>query len=760
MAATYIRKETNMAHLVINESPTKASTIKSSRGKGYKVVASKGHVRDLPKSTLGVDIENGFEPKYINIRGKGALITELRKEAKAADIVYLATDPDREGEAISWHLMTVLGLTPDKVKRVTFNELTKPVIREAIKNPREIDMNLVNSQQARRILDRIVGYKLSPILWRKIKSGLSAGRVQSVATRIIVERENEIRSFVPTEYWSLDVLLETEDKKTFKAAFYGNADGKIEVGNADKAKEIHDAVVDAPFSVASVKKSKRTKNPAPPFTTSTLQQEANRRLGFYSEKTMRVAQELYEGISLGSLGTQGLITYMRTDSLRISEIAQAAAREYIEEKFGREYYPKTARVYKTKKGAQDAHEAIRPSDMKLEPDTIKQYLSADQYKLYKLIWDRFVSSQMESAVLDTVSADIESAGYIFRASGYTVKFPGYMALYEEKTDDENDEEKESGLPEMKKGDALTLSKIDPAQHFTQPPARFNEATLIKVLEEKGIGRPSTYTPTITTIIARGYVEREGRALVPTSLGEVTTKLMCDHFEDIVDYSFTARMEDSLDEVESGDRDMGSILSSFYGKFSTDLSKAESEIEKGSYKIAAKETDIICEKCGSRMVVKNGRFGKFAACPNYPECKNTKPLDADGNAAKPEAEPAQPEEIKYAPDDVKCENCGGRMVIKKGRYGTFYACENYPECKTTKAITKDTNVKCPLCGSKIVIKHGRKRSVFYSCEAYPKCNFSTWDVPMEEPCPKCGGLLLKKKGKDNVFCFNEKCGYKK
>ncbi len=747
-----------MANLVIVESPTKAGTIKGYLGKGYKVVASKGHIRDLPKSSLGIDIENDFEPKYINIRGKGPLISELKKEAKNAELVYLATDLDREGEAISWHLMNTLELSPDKAKRVTFNEITKGAIREAIKHPREIDMNLVDSQQARRIFDRIVGYKVSPILWKKIKSGLSAGRVQSVATRIIVERENEIRSFIPEEYWNIDVNLETGDKKPFKASFFGDKNGKIELKCEKDARKVESATINSQFSVASIKKSKRNKNPAPPFTTSTLQQEANRALGFHSEKTMRVAQELYEGVSLASFGTQGLITYMRTDSLRISETAQEAAKFYITEKFGEKYYPAKPRVYKTKKGAQDAHEAIRPADMRFEPDSIKASLSADQYRLYKLIWDRFVSSQMESAVLDTVSADIESAGYIFRASGYIVAFPGFMALYEEKTDDEGDEMRESALPNMASGDKLAMKELLPSQHFTQPPARFNEATLIKVLEEKGIGRPSTYTPTITTIIQRGYVERDGKSFIPTSLGEVTTKFMCDNFAQIVDYNFTANMEDELDEVEDGNRDMLEVLKNFYGKFENDLKEAEIKAQKGDYKIKAQETDIICDKCGSLMVIKNGRFGKFAACPNYPECKNTKPLDSDGKLAVKKEEKA--EKVKYAPDDMKCPACGGKMVIKKGRFGSFYACEKYPECKTTKAITKDTNVKCPLCSSKIVIKHGRKKTVFYSCEAYPDCSFSTWDIPLEEKCPQCGGLLLRKKGKENVYCYNEKCGYKK
>ncbi len=746
-------------NLVIVESPSKGGTIKSYLGKGYKVVASVGHIRDLPKSTLGVDIENNFEPKYINIRGKGKLINELKKEAKNADTVYLATDPDREGEAIAWHLMNALSLSPEKAKRVTFNSVTKPVVKEGIKNPREIDMNLVNSQQARRILDRIVGYKLSPVLWKKIKSGLSAGRVQSVVTKIIVERENEIKKFNPEEYWTIDANLQTLENKNFKATFYGTEKGKTELKCENDAQLVRNAVENSPFSVKSIKKSKRTKNPAPPFTTSTLQQEANRRMNFHSEKTMRMAQELYEGINLGSLGTHGLITYMRTDSLRVSETAAEEAKQYITEKFGEQYCPKSPRVYKTKKNVQDAHEAIRPTNMKLEPELIKNSLSADQFKLYKLIWDRFVSSQMESAILDTVSVETESAGYIFKANGYTVRFPGFMALYEEKKDDESENEKEIGLPIMAEGDVLKLVEISPLQHFTQPPARFTEASLVKFLEEKGIGRPSTWAAIITTIISRGYVEREGKNFVPTSLGEVTTRLMQDNFEDIVDYDFTARMEDALDEVENGERDMHDVLHKFYDHFETDLQKAEKEIEKENYKISARETDILCEKCGSKMVIKNGRFGKFAACPNYPECKNTKPIDANGNLIVSD-EKSSTDEVKYAPDNVKCEKCGGRMVIKKGRFGNFYACENYPECKTTKAIAKDTNVKCPLCGSKIVIKYGRKKTVFYSCENYPNCTFSAWDIPLEEKCPKCGGLLLRKKGKEIVYCYNEKCGYKK
>ena len=754
-----------MSNLVIVESPSKASTIKGYLGKGYKVIASKGHVRDLPKSTFGIDIENGFAPKYINIRGKGPLINELKKEAKNATTVYLAADPDREGEAISWHLANVLGLYGNpKAKRVTFNEITKPAVKAAIKSPTDINMNLVDAQQARRILDRIVGYKVSPILWKKIKSGLSAGRVQSVATRIVVERENEIRAFKPEEFWKIAAYLKT-DGGALRASFYGDKNGKKELHDKEEADTVVNAVENGVFKVGNIKKAVRVNNPAPPFITSTLHQEANRRFGFRSERTARLAQELYEGVSLGELGTRGLITYMRTDSLRVSDIAADAAKQYIEQKYGADYVPKTRRVYKLRAGAQDAHEAIRPADLSLEPSLVKPYLSPELFKLYKLIWDRFIASQMESALLDTVTIDIENAGYIFRSSGYTVKHPGFMAVYEEAKEEKDEDsqkeedEKEARLPEVAAGDVLTLTKLDPSQHFTKPPARYNEATLIKVLEEKGIGRPSTYTPTITTIIQRGYVERDGKSLVPSPLGEMTTKLMMDYFAEVVDYGFTAEMEEKLDRVENGKTDMETVLSDFYKDFEVLLKNAEDNIDKGDYKLAAEETDIICEKCGSRMVIKNGRFGKFAACPNYPACRNTKPIDKDGNVIV-KGEGAENTGATPAPDDIKCDVCGGPMVIRRGRYGNFYACANYPECRSTKPINKDLNVPCPLCGSKILIKHGRKKSVFYSCEKYPECKFSTWDIPQEEKCPECGGLLLKKKGKDLIYCLNESCGFTK
>ena len=743
--------------LVILESPNKIKTVKGYLGKNYKVIASQGHVRDLPKSTLGIDVENEFTPKYINIRGKGDLIKGLKTEAKKADVVYLATDPDREGEAISWHLMQVLGLDETKAKRIRFNEVTESAVKAAVKNPSSLDMNLVDAQQTRRMLDRIVGYKLSPILWTKIKSGLSAGRVQSVATRLIVDRENEIRAFVPEEYWTIDVNLAKKDGKSFKASYV--AKNKFELGNKVKSDDVLAKITGKPFTVKELKKAVRYKNPAPPFITSTLQQEAYKRLGFQSAKTMKVAQELYEGISLGAAGTHGIITYMRTDSLHISDTAAESAKAYIEETYGKQYYPDKRRIYKSRNGAQDAHEAIRPSYMNHPPKEIKSFLTNDQFKLYKLIWDRFLASQMASAVLDTVTIDTDCNGVPFRSSGYTVRFNGYMALYDttpdEKNDDDN-EEKDTLLPEVVKGEMLDCTDISPLQHFTQPPARYSEGTLVKALEEKGIGRPSTFAPTITTIIQRGYVEREAKTLIPTPLGEVTTKLMCDNFDEIVDYDFTANMENSLDEIENGTKNMLDVLKDFYIGFEKDLATASETIDRENYKLPVVETDIECEKCGSKMVVKSGRFGKFAACPNYPACRNTKALDKDGNPITSEEKAA---EATPAPDDIKCDVCGGPMVIRKGRYGQFYACATYPKCNGTKPITKEIDVPCPLCSSKLVIRHGKNRTTFYSCTGYPKCKFTSCDVPTTEKCPVCGGMLLQKRGKEDVFaCYNKECAY--
>ena len=739
-------------NLVIIESPSKAPTIKSALGSGYKVMASFGHVRDLPKSTLGVDIEHDFEPHYINIRGKGDLIKDLKKEAKSASKIYLATDPDREGEAISWHLSSALELDPAKTKRVTFNEITKSAIKEAIKEPRDIDMNLVNSQQARRILDRIVGYKISPFLWKTLKSGLSAGRVQSVATRIVCEREDEIRAFVPSEYWTIEAVLATSSGEQFKAKFYGDSKGKIELADKEQADKVMDAVINGRFRVSSVKKSVRSKNPLPPFITSTLQQEASRKLGFQIQRVMKVAQELYEGVNLGpeNGGNTGLITYMRTDSLRIASVAADAAKKYIVSQFGDKYYPDKPRFYRSRKNAQDAHEAIRPSHVELAPDAIKKYLSQDQYRLYKLIWSRFIASQMESAVFDTVNAEIDNSGYVFHASGALLRFPGYLAVYE----DNDDRENEGGLPKIKENDLLDTKEIKPEQHFTEPPARYTEASLVKVLEEMGIGRPSTFASIVTTVIARNYVKRDGKVLRPTPLGETTNKLMIENFPDIVNYKFTASLEDRLDDIESGKSTLTGVLGDFYKDFEKELGEASKNFSGKNLEVPPEETDIICENCGAKMVIKNGRFGKFAACPNYPKCKNTKPLTKDGKpVVKAEKKPAEP-------TGITCDKCGAPMVMRTGKFGSFYACSNYPKCRNTKRITKETGVLCPDCGAKVVAMTGRNNRLFYSCERYPECKFFSWDMPLNEKCPQCGKTLYKKKSKNLIVCADKSCGYKR
>ncbi len=747
-------------NLVILESPSKALTVKGYLGTNYKVIASIGHVRDLPKSSLGVDIEHDFEAHYINIRGKGDLIKEIKKEAKAASKIYLATDPDREGEAIAWHLAAALGIPVEKTQRICFNEVTKTAVKAAIKAPRQIDMNLVNSQQTRRILDRLVGYKLSPLLWKNVKSGLSAGRVQSVATRIIVEREEKIRSFEPVEYWSIDSMLYSDDDKRFLVHFWGDANGKMRLNNEAEAQAVANAVNGKPYTVNSVKKAARHKTPAAPFTTSSLQQEAFRKLGFQSQRTMKVAQELYEGVNLGSElgGVQGLITYMRTDSVRISADAQTAARNYIVQKYGESYCPETPRNFKSKAGAQDAHEAIRPARVDLEPARIRKQLTNDQFKLYKLIWECFIASQMESAVLDTITIDFVCAGYIFRTSGYSVKFPGYMAVYEQseeetgKAADDPAEVKDIRLPELSQGQALRADDANLTQHFTEPPVRYNDASLIQMLKDLDIGRPSTYATIITTILARNYVKREGKAFVPTPLGEVTNKLMLENFSSIVDYGFTAEMENDLDKIEGGDETMLNVLHRFWGDFAKQLEEAERTIGEKSIEVPPEETDFLCDKCGSRMVVRNGRFGKFAACPNYPTCRSTKPLTAPSH----EEEKEDKKEPVIA--DFKCEKCGSDMVLRSGKFGSFYACSKYPECKFTKARQRETGVDCPKCGAKIVTKFGRNHTVFYSCEKYPECDFSSWDMPVNEKCPDCGKLLFRKKGKNLLVCHDEACGY--
>ncbi len=737
-----------MNTLVIVESPYKTPAIKSILGKGYKVVASKGHVRDLPKSRLGIDTENNFEPQYVNIRGKGDLIKSLKKEAKKADLVLLATDPDREGEAISWHLTKALDLDGGKVKRITFNEVTKTKLKEAIKNPRDLDINLINAQQTRRILDRLVGYKISPFLWKKVESGLSAGRVQSVATRIIVERDEEIAAFTPEEYWNLFALLATESGDELTAKFFGSGGEKTELNREEEVKKIISAVSGKTFKVTSVKKSVKLRKASPPFTTSTLQQEANRRFSFPSQKTMAIAQELYEGLNLGDKNIHGLITYMRTDSVRISDEARDEAREFIVKKYGKDFYPETPNVYKSKKLSQDAHEAIRPTNLLTTPESVKSKVGNDTYRLYKLIWERFLASQMRAAEYDTVNAVITSAGYDFKTYGSTLKFAGFTAISDDMPADAENEQT-STLPALGEGDILLEKVITPEQKFTQPPPKYTEGSLVKALEEKGIGRPTTYTPTISTIIARGYVERSGKFLDPTELGKITTKLMKECFPKIIDYDFTANMESDLDRVEEGEIDRIYVLREFYGDFVKQLEFADSALEKVKYEKPVIETDLICEKCGATMVEKEGRFGKFAACPNYPKCKNTKPLktagEGDGSSPPVKAE------------GINCPVCGGGMVVRKSAYGPYYACENYPECKGTRPFAKDIGVPCPKCGKRLFMKQSKSKRVFYSCEDYPNCDFSCWDAPLAEKCPVCGAMLLKKKYKNTVYC-SKKCGF--
>ncbi len=732
--------------LVIVESPAKAATINSYLGKEYKVIASKGHVRDLPKSTLGVDIQNGFKAKYINIQGKSDLIADMKKDAKAADEVYLATDPDREGEAIAWHLATVLGIEPERATRVTFNEITKKIVLSEINNPRAIDMNLVNAQQARRVLDRIVGYQLSPYLWKTVKSGLSAGRVQSVATRIIVERDAEIEKFVPEEFWTIDATLKVGKNQKAVAHFVGDANGKTELKTGDEAQAIVSSCEKAPFVLTKLKKSKKTKSPEPPFETSSLQQAAAKRLGFASKRTMKVAQELYEGVNLGTAsGTHGIITYMRTDSLRISDEAADAAERYIRERYGDAFYPQKRHFYKSKTDAQDAHEAIRPASMEFPPEQIKGSLTSDQYKLYKLIWDRFVASQMKNAEYDAVDADVESAGYRFKLGESVLLFKGYKIAYSE----EEDTDKTSKLKDLVEGETLPLDSIKSEQNFTEPPTHFDEAALIKFLKEKGIGRPSTYAPTISTILDRGYIERDKKMLKATPLGVATVALMKKNFSEIVDYKFTANMETELDEIASGDDTFEHVLTDFYGDFSQTLKTATAHVKENKVALPVEESDLICEKCGRRMIIKTGRFGKFAACPGYPECKNTKPLD--GGVKKEKEAPEK--------TDLKCELCGGDIVIRKSRFGKFYACTNFPKCKYTKPIREEIGVSCPKCGAPVVKGYSRNHAIFFSCSRYPECDFSVWDEPTERTCPKCGSRLLLKKGKGTLVCMNKDCTYK-
>jgi len=688
-----------MSKLVIVESPAKAKTIQKYLGGGFEVLASNGHIRDLPKSKLGVDVDNGFTPQYTEIKGKETLVKTLKKEAKKSEKVYLATDPDREGEAISWHLAQLLDLDMNDANRVNFNEITKTGIQDGMNAPRKIDQDLFNAQQARRILDRIVGYKLSPFLWRKVRKGLSAGRVQSVAVRLIVDREEEIRAFKSEEYWTIDAKLTgKKSKKAFDAKLHSKNGKKLAIKNEEQATGIVAELKKEDFILDDIKKSVRRKSPAPPFTTSTLQQEASKKLGFQSRRTMKAAQELYEGVEVEGMGAVGLITYMRTDSLRISAEALAATAEFIETTYGKEYLPPSTRVYKTKKNAQDAHEAIRPSMPNLTPEQVKNSLSGDQFKLYKLIWCRFMACQMANALLDAVSVKIKVGEYLFTASGFTVKFDGFTKIYEI-TKEGEDDENSGALPPLAKGDVLGVQALDPNQHFTQPPPRYTEASLIKTLEENGIGRPSTYAPTITTVLARNYVEREAKALRPTALGEVTTKLMREQFPNIVDVDFTANMEEQLDQVEDGKDQWDKVLDGFYQGFATSLETAEKNMEGTRVKVPDEETDVVCELCGRNMVVKIGRFGKFLACPGFPDCRNT------------------------------------------------------------KKIVQETGGVCPQCGKKMLAQKSKNGKTYFGCEDHTDCKFMTWDRPLTDKCPQCGTTLFRKMGRGGkIHCLKEGCGY--
>ncbi len=687
-----------MSKLVIVESPSKAKTIQKYLGSGYEVMASMGHVRDLPKARLSVDVKDHFKPKYSIIKGKEKLVKELKEAAANSDGVLLATDPDREGEAISWHLAYILGLDEDSQDRVTFNEITRTGVEEGMAHPRAIDLDLVNAQQARRILDRLVGYTLSPFLAKTIRRGLSAGRVQSVAVRMIVDREEEINAFVPQEYWSIDAKLTAPPSKAvFGAAFYGDENGEIKINSKEESDQLFAQLEQEEFLVSAVKKGKKNRAPAPPFITSTLQQEASRKLGFQARRTMKAAQELYEGVEIQGQGSMGLITYMRTDSLRISEDAIRDAGEYIQERWGSKYLPSKPRHFKSRANAQDGHEAIRPTTISLTPDQVKDSLTSDQYKLYKLIWERFIACQMANCVMNTTQATISAGKYLFKASGYNVAFEGFTALYEESKDEEEKAGKD--LPPLEVGMKLKVKDLKGNQHFTQPPPRYTEASLIKTLEENGIGRPSTYAATISTITTREYVTREGKAFKPTELGEVITKLMKECFPKIVNVKFTAQVEDELDAVQRGDEDWVDTLQKFYDDFDKTVQKAKKEMDGVKIQLKEDETDVICEKCGRKMVVKVGRYGKFLACPGYPECKNV------------------------------------------------------------KKIVNDTGAECPKCGGKIIQRKSKKGRVFYGCSEYPKCDFVSWDPPSKEKCPVCGKTLMQKKSKDKtLYCVTPDCTF--
>lgn len=741
-------KEKGKKYLVIVESPAKAKTIKKILGDSYFIKASVGHIRDLPQKTLGVDIKNNFEPEYAILDNKKKVVDELNQAAKEADEVFLAPDPDREGEAIAWHISNILNKPKKNIHRIVFNEITKTAILEAVQSPRSIDINIVNAQQTRRILDRLVGYKISPLLWQKVGKGLSAGRVQSVAVRIICDREKEIEAFVAEEYWTISAeLAKQKSSVSFNAELTKYNNEKIEINNGEESAKIVE-VLSQPsteFKVSKVSTRITQRKPQAPFITSTLQREASNRLGYSVKKTMQIAQKLYEGIDLGSSGPVGLITYMRTDSTRISDEARDAAKEYIVEHYGKNYYPEEARVYAKKgKNVQDAHEAIRPSYIEKSPEKIKEYLSNEQYRLYKLVWERFVASQMECASVKTISAEIEAQKYTFRASSSKVTFDGFLIVY----DDREEDEKTDAIPELNKDDILKLKKIDPKQHFTQPPPRYSEATLVKTLEEIGVGRPSTYAPTIATIQDRGYVIKEEKSLVPTILGKTVNELLIKHFPEIVDSGFTANMETNLDDIAENSVEWKKILGDFYHPFAEVLKKAKKEMEKVEIL-----TEHNCSECGKPMALKTSRFGsQFLGCSGYPECKTTMPLAKD---QKP-----LPED---RPSDELCEKCNSAMLIKRGPYGDYLSCTN-EECKHRKKFIKKTGVKCPKegCDGDLIERKSRYGKIFYGCDKYPGCDFALWNEPAGEKCPECGSMLVKKylKKGNKIACSKKECAFEK
>lgn len=743
-------KSTPEKSLVIVESPAKAKTIKKILGSKYQIKASVGHIRDLPRKTLGVNLRNNYEPDYVIMDDKKKVVKDLRDTASKCQYVYLAPDPDREGEAIAWHVQCLLKNFPqDKIFRIEFNEITKNAILEAIKNPREIDMNRVDAQQARRVLDRLVGYKLSPLLWSKVQQGLSAGRVQSVAVRLICDREEEIEAFEPVEYWTMQAnLAKTKSSVVFPADLTHYKGEKIKINNKDESDAIAEVLnnKNTQFVVSKVTKRKSSRNPAPPFITSTLQRDANTKFGFSVKRTMQIAQQLYEGLELGSDGHTGLITYMRTDSTRVAEEAQEAAKEFIVNHFGEEFYPEKPRIYKKKgKNVQDAHEAIRPAYIDKAPNAIKQYLNKDQFKIYKLIWDRFMASQMASASIQNISNEISAADYTLRASHSKTLFKGYFIVYQAFEEEEEDKKQGPSIPELTKGDELNLKELTPKQHFTQPPPRFTEASLVKTLEEKGVGRPSTYAPIIGTIQSRGYVDREEKSLAPTDLGKLVNKILMEHFEDIVDSQFTAALEEKLDHIADNDVIWQNVVDEFYSPFKEKIKSAKETMEKVQI-----ESDVECPACGKTMVVKVSRRGqKFLACPGYPACKSTMPLTKDNKVIE-----------KERPSDEKCEKCESPMLIKYGPYGDYLACTN-EECKARRRLDKKIGIKCPKCKEgNIIEKKSRYGKIFYGCDKYPKCDFASWQLPTDKNCPECDSMMVKKflKRGDKLVCSNKECNY--